>query len=151
MYPIGEVRHGLPTATWGKMRLPRRSGKMRRRMGAKMPYIDHSDIRMPAATDRSSERYFVSSAQGAESLTIKEVQLNPGWEGRMHVHNTDVSIQVTSGAVQAIIGDEVRTVRAGTTLLAPPGTPHKLVNHLWTPVVLLVTYPTNEPQTSYLE
>ena len=116
-----------------------------------MPFIDHSDIRMPATVDRVSERYLVSSAQGAESLTIKEVQLDPGWEGRMHVHNTDVSIQVTSGAVQAIIGDEVRTVRAGTTLLAPPGTPHKLVNHLWTPVVLLITYPTNEPQTSYLE
>ena len=116
-----------------------------------MPYIDHSAIRMPAPVDRVSERYLVSSGQGAESLTIKEVQLDPGWEGRMHVHNTDVSIQVTSGAVQAIIGDDVRTVRAGTTLLAPPGTPHKLINHLWTPVVLLITYPTGEPQTSYLE
>ena len=116
-----------------------------------MPFIDHSGIRMPAPNERVSQRYLVSSAQGAESLTIKEVQLDPGWEGRMHVHNTDVSIQVTSGAVQAVIGDEIRTVRAGTTLLAPPGTPHKLVNHLWTPVVLLITYPTNEPQTSYLE
>ena len=116
-----------------------------------MPYIDHSDIRMPDPVDRVSERYFVSSAHGAESLTIKEVQIDPGWEGRMHVHNTDVSMQVTSGAIQAIIGNEVRTVRAGTTLLCPPGTRHKLVNHLWTPAVLLITYPTNEPQTSFLE
>lgn len=116
-----------------------------------MPFIDHSDIRMPAPFDRVSERYIVSSAQGAESLTIKEVQIDPGWEGRMHVHNTDMSIQVMSGAIQAVIGDDVRTVRAGTTLLAPPGTPHKLINHLWTPAVLLVTYPTNEPQTSHLE
>ena len=116
-----------------------------------MPFIDHSDIQMPATVDRVSQRYLVSSAQGAESLTIKEVQIDPGWEGRMHVHNTDVSIQVTSGAIQAIINDEVRTVRAGTTLLAPPGMPHKLVNHLWTPAVLLITYPTGEPQTSFLE
>ena len=116
-----------------------------------MPYIDHSDIRMPPALERRSERYLVSSAQGAQSLTIKEVQIDPGWEGRMHVHNTDVSMQVTSGAIQAIIDDDVRTVRAGTTLLCPPGTPHKLINHLWTPAVLLITYPTNEPQTSYLE
>jgi hypothetical protein len=28
-----------------------------------------------------------------------------------------------SGAIQAIIGDEVRTVRPNTTLLAPPGVP----------------------------
>ena len=116
-----------------------------------MPFIDHSDIRMPGPVDRLSERYLVSSAQGAESLTIKEVQIDPGWEGRMHVHNTDASMQVMSGAIQAIIGDDTRTVRAGTTLFVPPGTPHKLVNHLWTPAVLLVTYPTNEPQTSYLE
>lgn len=116
-----------------------------------MPFIDHTKIRMPEPVDRMSERYLVSSAHGAESLTIKEVQLNPGWEGRMHVHNTDASMQVMSGAVQAVIGDEIQTVRSGTTLFIPPGTPHKLVNHLWMPVVLLITYPSNEPQTSFLE
>ena len=116
-----------------------------------MPYIDHSDIRMPPVGDRIRERYFVSGALGAQSLTVKEVEINPGWEGRMHVHNTDASMQVTSGAIQAIIDDEIRTVRAGTTLLVPPGTPHKLINHLWTPAVLLITYPTNDPQTSYVE
>lgn len=120
-------------------------------IGAEMPFIDHSDIRMSAAVDRIRERYFVSSAQGAQSLTIKEVEINPGWEGRMHVHSTDASMQVTSGAIQAIIDDEVRTVRAGTTLLVPPGTPHKLINHLWTPAVLLVTYPTGEPETTFVE
>lgn len=116
-----------------------------------MPFIDHAAIRMSPALDRVSERYLVSSAHGAQSLTIKEVQLNPGWEGRMHVHDTDVSMQVMSGAVQAVIGGETRTVRAGTTLFAPPGTPHKLLNHLWTPAVLLITYPTNEPLATYLE
>ncbi len=116
-----------------------------------MPIIDHSDLRMPAPVDRVSERYLVSKEQGAVSLTVKEVEIHPGWEGRMHTHPVDVSIQVTSGAVQAIVGDEVRTVRAGTTLLAPPGVPHKLINHLWTPVVLLITYPTADPETDYLE
>jgi quercetin dioxygenase-like cupin family protein len=53
--------------------------------------------------------------------------------------------------VQAVIDEDVRTVRAGTTLLCPPGTPHKLINHLWTPVLLLITYPTADPETSYLE
>lgn len=116
-----------------------------------MPIIDHSTVRMPASVDRVSERYLVSKEQGAVSLTVKEMEIHPGWEGRMHTHPVDVSIQVTSGAVQAIVGDEVRTVRAGTTLLAPPGVPHKLVNHLWTPVVLLITYPTADPETDYLE
>jgi quercetin dioxygenase-like cupin family protein len=106
---------------------------------------------MPKPVDRVSERYLVSKEHGAVSLTVKEMEIHPGWEGRMHTHPVDVSIQVTSGAVQAIVGDEVRTVRAGTTLLAPPGVPHKLINHLWTPVVLLVTYPTADPETDYLE
>ena len=49
-----------------------------------MPLIEHSEIRMPAAVDNHRERTFVSKEQGAVSLTIKEVELNPGWEGRLH-------------------------------------------------------------------
>jgi quercetin dioxygenase-like cupin family protein len=69
----------------------------------------------------------------------------------MHTHAVDVSIQVMSGAIQAVIGDDVQTVRAGTTLLALSGVPHKLINHLWTPAVLLITYPAAELETDYLE
>ena len=116
-----------------------------------MPIIDHTDIHMPAAVDRMSQRYLVSREQGAVSLTVKEVEIHPGWEGTLHTHPVDVSIQVMSGAVQMLLGDEVRTVRAGTTLLAPPGVPHKLINHLWTPVVLLITYPSAELETTHLE
>ena len=116
-----------------------------------MPIIEHSSIRMPAPTDYWAERTFVSAEQGAASLTIKEIELHPGWEGRLHTHPTDMAIMVSAGAVQLIIDDELRTVRAGCTLFAPPGTPHKLVNKLWIPVRLLVTYPTTELETEYLE
>jgi mannose-6-phosphate isomerase-like protein (cupin superfamily) len=58
---------------------------------------------------------------------------------------------VTVGAVQLILGDEVSTIRAGTTMFAPPGVPHKLVNQLWVPVRMLVTYPTTDLETDYLE
>ena len=116
-----------------------------------MPLIEHSEIRMPAAVDNHRERTFVSKEQGAVSLTIKEVELNPGWEGRLHTHPTDIAIMVTVGAVQLILGDEVSTIRAGTTMFAPPGVPHKLVNQLWVPVRTLVTYPTTDLETDYLE
>ena len=85
-----------------------------------MPLIEHSGIRMPAAVDNHRERTFVSGEQGAVSLTIKEVELHPGWEGRLHTHPTDIAIMVTAGAVQLILGDEVSTIRAGTTMFAPP-------------------------------
>ena len=116
-----------------------------------MPIIEHSTVRMPAPVDHRAERTFVSEAQGAVSLTVKEVELHPGWEGRLHTHSTDEAIMVLAGAVQLIIGDELQTVRAGCTLFAPPGVPHKLVNKLWIPVRLLVTYPTTDLETDYLE
>ena len=116
-----------------------------------MPIIDHADVRWAPTMQRVRERYLVSKDQGTVSLTIKEVEIAPGWESRLHTHPVDVSMQVMSGAIQAIIGDEVRTVRAGTTLLAPPGVPHTLINHLWTPAVLLITYPSAALETDHLE
>jgi quercetin dioxygenase-like cupin family protein len=116
-----------------------------------MPLIEHSEIRMPAAVDNHRERALVSKEQGAVSLTIKEVELHPGWEGRLHTHTTDIAIMVMAGAVQLILGEEVSTIRAGTTMFAPPGVPHKLVNQLWIPVRMLVTYPTTDLETDYLE
>ena len=116
-----------------------------------MPIIDHATIRLAPAMERVRERYLVSKDLGAVSLTVKEVEISPGYEGRMHTHPVDISIQVTSGAIQIILGDEIRTVRAGTTLLAPPGLPHKLIHHLWTPALLLITYPSAELETDHLE
>lgn len=116
-----------------------------------MPIIDHADLAWAPVTAQVRERCLVSRERGAVSLTIKEVEIAPQWEGRLHTHPVDVSMQVMSGAIQAIIGDEVWTVRAGTTLLAPPGVPHKLINRLWTPATLLITYPSAALETDYLE
>lgn len=116
-----------------------------------MPIIEQSEVPMPQAADYRRERAFVSGHNGAASLTIKEVELLPGWEGRLHTHPTDLVIMVTAGAVQVVMGDLIETVRAGCTLFAPPGEPHKLINKLWIPVRLLVTYPSTQLETSYLE
>ena len=116
-----------------------------------MPIIEHSDIPLPAVVDHRRERVLVSQEEGATSLTIKEVELHPGWEGRLHKHSTDIAIMVMAGAVQIVLDEEVRTIRAGCTLVAPPGAPHKLINQLWVPVCLLVTYPSSRLDTDYLE
>ena len=116
-----------------------------------MVIIEHTTIATPPVADRQGERTLVSAADGATSLTIKEVTLHPGYEGRLHTHDVDIAIMVMSGAVQIVDDDDVRTVRSGCPLLAPPGRPHKLINRLWTPVQLLITYPSSDLQTSYLE
>jgi quercetin dioxygenase-like cupin family protein len=116
-----------------------------------MPIFENSTMRMPEAVDYRRERALVSREMGATSLTVKEVVLEPGWEGRLHTHTTDLAVIVTAGAVQMVLGDEIQTVRSGFTMLAPPGVPHKLVNQLWMPVRLLVIYPALDLKTRYLE
>jgi len=106
---------------------------------------------MAQVVDYHRERSLVSGKDGAKSLTIKEVELHPGWEGRLHTHPTDIAMMVTAGAIQIMIDGHVETVRAGCTLLAPPGVPHKLINKLWIPARMWVTYPATELETSYLE
>ena len=116
-----------------------------------MPIVDHSSVRMPQVTDYRRERTLVSREQGAESLTVQECEVLPGWEDRLHTHPTDVAIMIMAGAVQMMVAEEVRTVRAGSTLLAPPGVPHKLINRLWMPARMLIIYPTSDLETNYLE
>ncbi len=116
-----------------------------------MPIIEHSTVPMPAAVDYRRQRTLVSREQGAASLTINEVELQPGWEGRLHTHPTDIAIMVTGGAVQMEIGDEIHTVRIGFTMVAPPGVPHRLINQLWVPATMLVIYPASELETDFLE
>jgi hypothetical protein len=51
-----------------------------------MPIIDHSDLSWAATAERVRERHLVSRQQGAVSLTIKEVEIAPRWENRLHTH-----------------------------------------------------------------
>ena len=115
-----------------------------------MPVVEHSTVRMSQTVDYHSERTLVSKEQGAASLTVKEVELHPGWDGRMHTHPTDIAVMVTGGAIQMEIGDEIHTVRTGFTMVAPPGVPHRLVNQLWMPATMLVIYPDSELKTNFL-
>ena len=93
----------------------------------------------------------MSGEHGAKALTIKEVVVHPGFEGRLHTHSTEKAIMVISGSVQMIVGEEVRTVRSGSTLFAPAGVPHKLVNNTWVPATTHVIYPTENLETTLLE
>ena len=116
-----------------------------------MPIIGHSTRPMPEPVDKRSVRTLVSSEDGARSLTVREGVVHPGSEGRLHTHSCDVAVMVMEGSIQMTVGDEIRTVRSGYTLLAPPGVPHKLVNNTWVAARLLAIYPTSDPETTYLD
>lgn len=106
---------------------------------------------MPEPSDKRSVRSLVGAEHGGERLSISELVVDPGSEGRLHTHDADEAIMVVEGSIQIIVGDQVQTVRSGYTMLAPPGTPHKLVNNTWVSARMLVTHPTHRIETAYLE
>ena len=116
-----------------------------------MPVIDHSTQRMPAPTDKVSSRGMITDEHGAESLSVREVVVEPGYRGRLHTHDTDEAVMVVEGSIQFIVGDEVQTVRSGYSMLAPPGVAHKLVNNTWVSARMLVIRPTTEHETTHIE
>jgi mannose-6-phosphate isomerase-like protein (cupin superfamily) len=60
---------------------------------------------------------------------LVEAMLAPGTEPPPHVHTReDEAYFVISGELEAIVGDEVFTLRAGETLIAPRNIPHQLRN-----------------------
>jgi quercetin dioxygenase-like cupin family protein len=116
-----------------------------------MPIIDHSTQHRVSTGDLTSERPLVTKEHGAVSLTIRELTMEPGASTRWCTHPTDVVIMVQEGSIQMAVGEEVQTVRSGSTLLAPPEVPYKLCNNTWVAARMLVISPTDALETAYLE
>ena len=62
-----------------------------------MPILDYAEVCWAPAMERVRERSLVSKEQGTASLPIKEVEIAPGWENRLHTHPVEVSMQVMAG------------------------------------------------------
>lgn len=116
-----------------------------------MPIIQHS-AQPTSATDAFARvRPLVTREHGAASLTVQEVVMNPGMATPLQTHATDIAFMMLEGSIQMIVGDEVRTVRSGYTLLAPPGVTYKLINNTWVAARLLMVYPAAHLETKVLE
>jgi quercetin dioxygenase-like cupin family protein len=116
-----------------------------------MPIINHNGQPVLQSDEFSSLRPLVNKDHGATSLTIQEITIKPGLEGRLQTHPVDVAFMMLEGSIQMIVGNEARTVRSGNTLLAPPGTPYKLVNNTWVPARLLMIFPSTQLERTLLE
>jgi quercetin dioxygenase-like cupin family protein len=116
-----------------------------------MPIINHNAQPILQSNEFSRIRPLVTKDHGAAALTIQEVTINPGRAGQLQTHSVDIAFMMLEGSIQMIVGDEVRTVRSGNTLLAPPGTPYKLINNTWVPARLLMIFPADKLETKVLE
>ena len=116
-----------------------------------MPIIDQrTEPPFEPAEGRESRR-FVTKEKGAASLTIGELVMHHGSSLRLHTHPTDEAIILLSGSVEMTVGDEVQTVVAGHTLVAPPGTPHRLANESGRDARMFTVFPTDSPTTTYVD
>jgi len=116
-----------------------------------MPIIVHSSQSLSQSEAFASIRPLVTKDHGAVSLTVQEVTMKPGMAGQLQTHPVDIAFMMLEGSIQMVVGDEVRTVRSGSTLLAPPGTPYKLINNTWVPARLLMIFPAAQLETKVLE
>ena len=116
-----------------------------------MSIIDNNAVPMSQPEDGRSARRFVNKEAGAANLTIGELVMQDGSALRLHTHPTDEAIILLEGRVEMVVGDERRVVSAGHTLLAPPGTPHRLINNTGAPARLYTIFPTDNTQTEYLD
>jgi mannose-6-phosphate isomerase-like protein (cupin superfamily) len=89
--------------------------------------------------DGSSIRELVGIPSGnASQQSVAEATVPPGGETVEHYHRTTEEVYLfLSGAGQMRLGDEEAGVRAGDTVVIPPGTRHKLWNSGPEPLVLL--------------
>ena len=116
-----------------------------------MPIIDHTTQPPLEPADGREARRFVNKGAGAESLTIGELVMHHGSALRLHTHPTDEAILLLEGAVQMIVGSESRNAVPGDILLAPPGTPHRLVNDSGSDARMFTIFPTDNPTTTFVD
>ena len=89
--------------------------------------------------DGSSIRELVGLPSGnASQQSVAEATVPPGGETVEHYHRETEEVYLfTSGDGRMRLGDEETEVRAGDTVVIPPGVKHKLWNPSSEPLVLL--------------
>ena len=72
---------------------------------------------------------FVSGEDTGGAYCLLDLRVAPGKGVPRHTHTSeDEAYLVLSGELEAIVGDQVFTLRAGETLIAPRNIPHQLRN-----------------------
>ena len=89
--------------------------------------------------DGSSIRELAGLPSGnAANQSLAEATVPPGGETQAHFHRVTEEIYLfTAGSGRMRLGEEEREVRAGDTVVIPPGMPHKLWASADAPLVLL--------------
>lgn len=76
----------------------------------------------------------------AQQSSLAEIVIKPGRQSQAHYHNLIEEVYyLLAGCGLLTVGQETSTVRAGDTIVIPPGTSHKIANTGETELVMIVT------------
>ena len=89
----------------------------------------------------------VDAGLGAQSLMVSSLSFPPDSRVVTHVHTIEEAMVVLEGELEAVLGDEVVTVRSGQTVLAPAGVRHGFVNRSGSRACLMAIFPTGSVES----
>ena len=93
----------------------------------------------------------INGETGAESLTVADLTISPGSRAPTHTHPTEEAMLIVDGELQAVLGDDVITVREGETVLAPAGVRHGFVNASGSDARVLGIFPTGKVERTLVD
>lgn len=106
-----------------------------------MPFITNRTVRAEERFPGVKGKTYVKGETGAQNIQMGEVYMNPGSRIPLHTHNVEEAIILLEGTLETVVGNEKRVIHGGTTLLAPAGVPHSLVNKGDKPARFINAYP----------
>ena len=107
-----------------------------------MPILDKNDIPLEKLGPGVDRWAIVDDSQGAESLSVGDVTINPGSKVPTHFHPTEEAMVILEGELETILGDNVIKVKEGQTVLAPAGVKHGFTNKSGKNARIMAIFPT---------
>jgi quercetin dioxygenase-like cupin family protein len=90
--------------------------------------VDLAAVSPPERFDGLRADFPITSVQGAAATAIVYMELDPGGELPEHSDSAEELLLALEGEVEASVGDETGTLRAGEIALVPAMVPHGLRN-----------------------
>jgi quercetin dioxygenase-like cupin family protein len=90
--------------------------------------VDLNAVELPERGSGLRAAFPISSAEGAAALAIVWIELVPGGTLNEHTDSAEELLFVVEGEVEASVGSEQGTLRAGEAAVVPALVPHGLRN-----------------------
>jgi mannose-6-phosphate isomerase-like protein (cupin superfamily) len=85
-------------------------------------------VRAPEPNSRTLKHLAAPWTLGSEHLWVGLSEIDPGSSSNRHEHEAEEVFYVVEGRGSVEVGDDSEPIEAGTIVLVPPRTPHRLIN-----------------------